>query len=61
MEKLNHQVKELPGIYKDGEEARVTFAFHNIKAQQSFSFHLTGEGKDAQVRVEEFTVKVTPG
>jgi hypothetical protein len=48
-------------LHKDGEEARVTFAFDNIKAQQSFSFHLTGEGKDAQVRVEEFTVKVTPG
>ena len=50
-----------PMLNKDGEEARVTFAFHNDKAQQSFSFHLTGEGKDAQARIEEFTVTVTPG
>jgi len=60
------EIKHIPyptfhELRKDGEESHVNFAFDNIKAQQSFSFHLTGEGKDAQVHVEEFTVKVTPG
>ena len=59
------EIKHIPypvfrELHKEGEESHVTFAFDNIKAQQSFSFHLTGEGKDAQVRVEEFTVTVTP-
>lgn len=60
------EIKHIPypdfqELHKDGEEAYVTFSFDNTSAQQSFSFHLTGEGKDSQVRVEEFTVTVTPG
>ena len=52
---INHpQCKKM----KAGEECRIRFSFTNPEARQAFSFHLTGEGKDAQVRFDTFTVTV---
>jgi hypothetical protein len=41
-----------------GEEGRIEFDIDNPKARQSFSFHLVGEGKDAEIRLEEFDVTI---
>jgi hypothetical protein len=41
-----------------GEEAVIAFDFENTKARQAFSFHLFGEGKNAAVKIEEFSVTV---
>jgi hypothetical protein len=41
-----------------GEEGKVEFDIDNPKARQSFSFHLIGEGKDAEIRMEEFNVTI---
>ncbi|MDR0477059.1 MAG: LTA synthase family protein [Desulfobulbaceae bacterium] len=42
-----------------GEECLVEFSFKNPEARQSFSFHLLGEGKNAVIRIDGFTVTVT--
>lgn len=44
-----------------GEEARLEFSFENPKARQSFSFHLTGVGRDAVIKLEDFRVIVDRG
>ena len=44
-----------------GEEGRIEFDIDNPKARQSFSFHLVGEGKDAEIRLEEFDVTINRG
>ncbi|KAB2887487.1 MAG: LTA synthase family protein [Desulfobulbaceae bacterium] len=41
-----------------GEEGRVEFDIDNPQARQSFSFHLVGEGKGAEIRMEEFNVTI---
>lgn len=45
-------------VLHSGEEGKVEFNFANDKARQSFSFHLMGEGKDATVQLEEFSVTI---
>jgi hypothetical protein len=47
-----------PVVHK-GEEGEVEFEFTNPKARQYFSFHLLGEGKNAEIQMEEFNVKIT--
>jgi hypothetical protein len=44
-----------------GEEGRIEFDFDNPIAKQKFSFHLVGEGKDAEIRLEEFDVTINRG
>ena len=44
-----------------GEEGRIEFDIDNPTARQSFSFHLVGEGKDAEIRLEEFDVTINRG
>ena len=34
------------------------FSFYNVKRRQSFSFFLVGEGRDAQVRLDDFSIRV---
>ena len=46
-----------PVVHK-GEEGKVEFEFANPKARQYFSFHLLGEGKNAEIQMEEFNVTV---
>ena len=41
-----------------GDEGRVEFSFYNVKRRQSFSFFLVGEGRDAQVRLDDFSIRV---
>ena len=41
-----------------GEEGHVEFTIDNPTARQSFSFHLVGEGKDAEIRLDEFNVTI---
>ena len=49
-------------VLRTGEECLVEFSFKNQEARQSFSLYLLGEGKNALIRVDEFTVAVTnPG
>ena len=45
-------------VLQTGEEGRVEFSFYNPKARQCFSFFLVGEGKDALVSLEDFTVTI---
>lgn len=44
-----------------GEESRLEFSFTNPEPRQSFSFHLTGAGKDATIRLEDFRITVDRG
>jgi len=44
-----------------GEEGKIEFDIDNPQARQSFSFHLIGEGKDAEIRMEEFNVTINKG
>lgn len=46
-----------PVVHK-GEEGEVEFEFANPKARQYFSFHLLGEGKNAEIRMDEFNVTI---
>lgn len=41
-----------------GEEGKVEFNFSNPESRQAFSFHLVGEGKNGEIRLEEFNVTV---
>lgn len=41
-----------------GQEGKVEFSFYNPTPRQSFSFFLVGEGKNGQVRLEDFTVTI---
>ena len=41
-----------------GEEGKVEFDFSNPQSRQAFSFHLVGEGKNSEIRLEEFNVTV---
>ncbi len=41
-----------------GEEGRIEFDIDNPQARQSFSFHLIGAGKDAEIKMEEFNVTI---
>jgi hypothetical protein len=41
-----------------GEEAMIEFAFDNPEVRQAFSFHLTGEGIQSAIQIEEFNVTV---
>lgn len=41
-----------------GDEGRVEFSFYNLKQRQSFSFFLVGEGHNAEVRLDEFSITV---
>jgi hypothetical protein len=43
-----------------GEESEIEFEFDNPKARQYFSFHLLGEGKGGQIRMDEFNVTIAP-
>lgn len=52
--------KGFPLLHK-GEETSLEFSFDNPKNRQSFSFHLTGVGKDSVIRLEDFRVIVARG
>lgn len=43
-----------------GESTALEFAFETERKMQSFSFHLFGEGVRSRIRIDEFTVRVTP-
>ena len=45
-------------VLHTGEEGKVEFDIDNPQARQSFSFHLVGEGKGAEIRMEEFNVTI---
>jgi len=51
-------IPEFPAL-RTGEECQVEFSFTNPEARQSFSFYLLGEGKNALIRMDEFTITVT--
>ena len=51
------QHPEFPLLHAQ-EEGKLEFSFDNPVARQSFSFYLLGEGKDATIQMEEFTVTV---
>ena len=53
----NIPIPAFPALHT-GEECLVEFSFKNEEARQSFSFHLLGEGKNAVIRIDEFTVTV---
>ncbi|MDD5759946.1 MAG: LTA synthase family protein [Desulfobulbaceae bacterium] len=40
------------------EEGKLEFSFDNPEARQAFSFHLLGEGKDAEIQLERFDVTI---
>lgn len=50
-------IPELPVLYA-GEEGAVEFKFDTPKAGHNFSFHLLGEGKNAVIQMNEFSVTV---
>lgn len=59
--------KEVGGIdyppfpmLEPGESTALEFAFENPRQRRSFSFHLFGQGVDSRIRIDEFTVRVTP-
>ena len=41
-----------------GEESTLEFDFDNPEDRQAFSFHLTGEGKESAIQIDEFNVTV---
>lgn len=45
-------------VLQSGEEGKVEFDIDNPDARQSFSFHLVGEGKNAEIRLDEFNVTI---
>jgi hypothetical protein len=45
-------------VLHTGDEGRVEFSFYNVKRRQSFSFFLVGEGRNAQVRLDDFSIRV---
>jgi hypothetical protein len=47
-------------VLKAGESTALEFEFENPRQMRSFSFHLFGQGVDSRIRIDEFTVKVTP-
>lgn len=48
-------------LLRAGEEGHIEFDFTNPKSLQSFSFHLFGEGQDAAVQIDTFTVTIDRG
>jgi hypothetical protein len=54
------EMPEFPVLFA-GEEGEIKFKFKNPKAGQSFSFHLLGEGENAVIRMDEFSVTVQKG
>jgi hypothetical protein len=50
-------VPQFPVLHA-GEEGKVEFHFSNPASRQAFSFHLVGEGKNGEIRLEEFNVTV---
>ena len=48
-------------VLHTGEEGKIEFDIDNPQARQSFSFHLIGAGKDAEIRMEEFNVTINKG
>jgi len=46
-------------VLHTGEECLVEFSFKNPERRQSFSFHLLGEGENAVIRMDEFTVTIS--
>jgi hypothetical protein len=48
-------------ILHEGEEAHVEFDFYNPTILQSFSFHLVGEGKNAEIQLDKFEVTIDRG
>lgn len=47
-------------VLKAGESTALDFEFENARQMRAFSFHLFGEGVDSRIRIDEFTVKITP-
>ncbi len=45
-------------LLQSGESCHIRFSFTNESARQGFSFHLTGSGRDAQIRLDAFDVTV---
>jgi hypothetical protein len=45
-------------VLRGGEEEVVEFDFFNQESRRSFSFHLVGEGKDAVIQLDEFSVTI---
>jgi hypothetical protein len=43
-----------------GESCSVSFSFTNEQARQAFSFHLLGAGENTRIRLDNFTVRITP-
>lgn len=41
-----------------GKEGKLQFSFKNPKARQAFSFHLVGEGHNASIQMQQFTVTI---
>ena len=46
------------GLLQAGEEGQLQFSFKNPQARQAFSFHLVGEGRDASIQLQKFTVTI---
>ena len=46
------------GLLHAGEEGRLQFSFKNPQARQAFSFHLVGEGHNASIQMQQFTVTI---
>jgi hypothetical protein len=51
------EIPEFP-VAAAGEEQSVRFSFANPRDRQAFSFHLLGEGKDVEIRLDQFDVAI---
>ncbi|MCB2214966.1 LTA synthase family protein [Desulfofustis glycolicus] len=47
-------------LLHSGESCSVSFSFTNEQARQAFSFHLLGAGENTRIRLDTFTVQITP-
>lgn len=58
-EQLVYDVKwpQFPVLHA-GEVGRLSFSFYTPRDRQSFSFHLVGEGKDSEIKLEDFSVTI---
>lgn len=45
-------------LLRAGEESTLEFDFDNPEDRKAFSFHLTGEGKESAIQIDEFNVTV---
>jgi hypothetical protein len=62
LREFEHEVLSIPyqpfPLLRQGEEARIQFGFKNKKERNAFSFHLTAEGRDASIGLEQFEVVI---